>query len=66
MGLPQEKKDTLADKVANDVYDVMKRHHKDFTSHEVSSADSHDIIKKGTQKGYYKALEEIAPKKDRP
>lgn len=63
MSLPETKKSDLADRVADDVYKTMKRHYDDLTSHELSGADSHDIVKKGTQKGYYKALEDIAPKK---
>ena len=47
MSLPQEKKNKLADKVADDVKEVIDRHYKDLRKHEISKEDANSIVRVG-------------------
>ena len=46
MTLPEEKKNKLIEKVANDTKEFFHRHIKDLESHEIPSGTAHEIVRK--------------------
>jgi hypothetical protein len=56
--LPEDKKNKLSEKIADDFAREFKRHENDLTKREVSPSDANEIIEKGLVDGYYKYKKE--------
>ena len=57
--LPAEKKEALANKVADDMHRQVTRTLKELTDHEVSKEDAYEVIGTGIVKGVERVNEEL-------
>lgn len=58
--LPEAKKDSLADKVADTIHREVTREFKNLRDHEVSKSDTNEIVSKGIKRGIERVNKDLS------